>query len=82
MSGICFLQRVRDMTYDERVTDFFESYLDIPKKPYYYIAGKVLKRETYKEFVSHLLEERVFEDYEDIRIAALMEYDVVLPAKT
>ena len=37
--------------------------------------------ETYKEFVSHLLEERVFEDYEDIRIAALIEYDVVLPAK-
>lgn len=67
MSGICFLQRVRDMTYDERVTAFFESYLEIPKEPYYYIAGKVLKRETYKEFVSQLLEERVFEDYEDIR---------------
>ena len=81
MSGICFLQRVRDMTYDERVAAFFESYLDIPKDPYYYIAGKVLKRETYKEFVSQLLEERVFEDYEDIRIAALIEYDVVLPAK-
>lgn len=69
------------MTYDERATAFFESYLDIPKEPYYYIAGKVLRRETYKEFVSQLLDEFVFENYEDIRKTALMEYDVVLPAK-
>lgn len=69
------------MTYDERATAFFESYLDIPKEPYYYIAGKVLRRETYKELVSQLLDEFVFENYEDIRKAALMEYDVVLPAK-
>lgn len=69
------------MTYDERVTAFFESYLDIPKEPYYYIAGKVLRRETYKEFVSQLLDELVFESYEDIRKAALMECDVVFPAR-
>ena len=75
------MQRARDMTYDERVTAFFESYLDIPKEPYYYIAGKVLRRETYKEFVSKLLGEFVFESYEELRKAALMEYDVVLPAK-
>ena len=81
MNVICCLQRVRDMNYDERVTAFFESYLEIPKEPYYYVAGKVLKRETYKEFVSQLLDEYVFVDYEDIRIAALKEYDVVLPAK-
>lgn len=76
------MQRARDMTYDERATAFFESYLDIPKEPYYYIASKVLRRETYKEFVSQLLEECVFENYEDLRRAALMEYDVVLPAKS
>lgn len=70
-----------DMTYDERVTAFFESYLDIPKEPYYYVAGKVLRREAYKEFASQLLQERVFENYEDLKIAALLEYDVVLPAK-
>lgn len=75
------MQRARDMNYDERVTAFFESYLDIPKEPYYYVAGKLLRRETYKEFVSQLLEECVFENYEDLRKAALMEYDVVLPAK-
>lgn len=81
MNGTCFSRRARDMNYDERVTAFFESYLDIPKEPYYYVAGKVLKRGTYQEFVSQLLDEYVFVDYEDIRTAALTECDVVLPAR-
>ena len=68
------------MDYAERVTAFFESFLDIPKEPYYYIAGKKLRRETYREFVSQLLQEHVFESYDDMRKDALMEYDVVLSA--
>lgn len=68
------------MDYAERVTAFFESFLDIPKEPYYYISGKKLRRETYMEFVSQLQQEHVFESYDDMRKDALMEYDVVLPA--
>lgn len=68
------------MDYAERVTAFFESFLDIPNEPYYYISGKKLRRETYMEFVSQLLQEHVFESYDDMRKDALMEYDVVLPA--
>lgn len=75
------MQGARDMTYDERATAFFESYFNIPKDDHYYIAEGVLDRRVYQELVLALLKHSVFECYKDVRRAALMEFDVVLPAK-
>lgn len=64
--------------YIQRVTAFFESYFEIPE--FYYRDGKrVIRSEAIQDLMRQLVGMGVFQDEEDVRKEALMDYDVVLP---
>ena len=65
-------------SYLKRTTDFFESYFEIPK--FYYAERKrLIREETIYDLMRQLVEMGVFQDEDDVRKEALMDYDVVLP---
>lgn len=67
-----------ECSYIQRVTAFFESYFEIPK--FYYAEKKrVIRTEVIHDLMRHLVGMGVFQDEEDVRKEALMDYDVVLP---
>lgn len=65
-------------SYLKRTTDFFESYFEIPK--FYYAEKKrVIRTEAIHDLMWQLVGMGVFQDEDDVRKKALMDYDVVLP---
>lgn len=65
-------------SYIQRVTAFFESYFEIPD--FYYQNGRrVIRPEAVQDLMRQLVGLGVFQDEEDVRKEALMDYDVVLP---
>lgn len=67
-----------DGSYLKRVTDFFESYFEIPK--FYYTERKrLIREESIYDLMRHLVGMGVFQDEEDVRKEALTDYDVMLP---
>lgn len=65
-------------SYLQRVTAFFESYFEIPK--FYYAEKKrVIRTEAIQDLMRQLIGMGVFQDEDDVRKEALMDYDVVLP---
>lgn len=65
-------------SYLKRTTDFFESYFEIPK--FYYAEKKrVIRTEAIHDLMWQLIGMGVFQDEDDVRKEALMDYDVVLP---
>lgn len=65
-------------SYLKRATDFFESYFEIPK--FYYIERKrLIREEAIYDLMRHLVGMGVFQDEDDVRKEALMDYGVVLP---
>lgn len=67
-----------DGSYLKRVTDFFESYFEIPKF-YYAERRRLIREEAIYDLMRQLVGMGVFQDEDDVRKAALMDYDVVLP---
>lgn len=64
--------------YIQRVTEFFESYFEIPE--FYYAEKKrVIRTEAIQDLMRQLVSMGVFQDEEDVRREALMDFDVVLP---
>lgn len=67
-----------ECSYLQRVTAFFESYFEIPK--FYYAEKKrVIRTEAIQDLMRQLIGMGVFQDEEDVRKEALMDFDVVLP---
>lgn len=65
-------------SYLKRATDFFESYFEIPK--FYYAERKrLIREESIYDLMRQLVGMGVFQDEDDVRKEALMDYDVVLP---
>lgn len=65
-------------SYLRRVTHFFEDFFEIPK--FYYVNGSdVIREEAVQDLIRQLVGMGVFQDEEDVRKEALMDYDVVLP---
>ena len=65
-------------SYLKRATDFFESYFKIPK--FYYTERKrLIREEAIYDLMRHLVGMGVFQDEDDVRKEALMDYGVVLP---
>lgn len=65
-------------SYLKRATDFFESYFEIPK--FYYTERKrLIREEAIYDLMRHLVRMGVFQDEDDVRKEALMDYGVVLP---
>ena len=65
-------------SYIQRVTAFFESYFEIPDF-YYQDAKRVIRPEAVQDLMRQLIGMGVFQDEEDVRKEALMDYDVVFP---
>lgn len=72
-----------DGSYIQRVTEFFESYFEIPNFYYrkgYFLDGKrVIRPEAVQDLLRQLVAMGVFQGEDDVRKEALMDYDVVLP---
>ena len=67
-----------DGSYLKRVTDFFESYFEIPK--FYYAERKrLIREEAIYDLMRQLVGMGVFQDEEEVRREALTDFDVVLP---
>ena len=67
-----------DDSYLKRATDFFESYFEIPK--FYYAERKrLIREEAIYDLMRQLVGMGVFQDEDDVRKEALMDFDVVLP---
>jgi hypothetical protein len=65
-------------SYIQRVTEFLESYFEIPD--FYYQDGKrVVRTEAVQDLLRQLVAMGVFQNEEDVRKEALMDFDVVLP---
>ena len=65
-------------SYLQRVTAFFESYFEIPK--FYYAERKrLIREEAIYDLMRQLVGMGVFQDEDDVRKEALMDFDVVLP---
>lgn len=65
-------------SYIQRVTEFLESYFEIPE--FYYQDGKrVIWAEAVPDLLRQLVAMGVFQDEEDVRKEALKDFDVVLP---
>ena len=65
-------------SYLKRATDFFESYFEIPK--FYYTERKrLIREEAIYDLMRHLVRMGDFQDEDDVRKEALMDYGVVLP---
>lgn len=65
-------------SYLKRATAFFESYFEIPK--FYYAERKqLIREEAIYDLMRQLVGMGVFQDEEDVRKEALMDFDVVLP---
>ena len=67
-----------ECSYLQRVISFFESYFEIPK--FYYAERKrLIREEAIYDLMRQLVGMGVFQDEEDVRKEALIDFDVVLP---
>lgn len=65
-------------SYIQRVTEFLESYFEIPEF-YYQDEKRVIRAEAVQDLLRQLVAMGVFQNEEDVRKEALEDYDVMLP---
>lgn len=67
-----------DTPYNRKIQNFLEEYVNCSSKAVY--VNGMMKKETVKEAVKLLIEENVFLSVKDMRLQALKDYNIFLPA--
>lgn len=64
--------------YNRKIQNFLEEYINCDTDAVY--VNGVMKKEAVKEAVRLLIEENVFSSVKDMRLQALKDYNIFLPA--
>lgn len=64
--------------YNRKIQNFLEEYINCNSGAVY--VNGMMKNEAVKEAVKLLIEEKVFSSVKDIRLQALKDYNIFLPA--
>lgn len=67
-----------DTPYNRKIQNFIEKYVNCSSKAVY--ANGMMKNETVKDAVRLLIEEKVFLSVRSMRLQALKDYNIFLPA--
>lgn len=73
------MSKITKKNYQESMTDFFLRYCDIYEDGY--TEDKYITPEAAKDCVELLLEHKIFLSEKDIKLAALKQYLIILPAE-
>lgn len=65
--------------YNKKIQNFFSEYI-IVKNPVAVYENGMMKKETVKEAAELLIEKNVFSSVKDMRLQALKDYSILLPA--
>lgn len=65
--------------YNRKIQNFLEEYINCDTDAVY--VNGVMKKEAVKEAVRLLIEENVFSSVKDMRLQALKDYSILLPAR-
>ena len=66
-----------DTPYNRKIQNFLEEYVNYTSTIF---SNGMMKKETVKEAVKLLIEENVFLSVKDMRLQALKDYNIFLPA--
>ena len=69
---------MKDTPYNRKIQNFLEEYVDCGPDNFY--VNGMMKKGTVKEAVRMLIEETVFSSVKDMRLQALKDYNIFLPA--
>lgn len=64
--------------YNRKIQNFLEEYINCDTDAVY--VNGIMKKEAVKEAVRLLIEENVFSSVKDMRLQALKDYNIFLPA--
>lgn len=67
-----------DTPYNRKIQNFFEEYCNFSPDNFY--VNGMMKKGTVKEAVKLLIEEKVFLSVRSMRLQALKDYNIFLPA--
>lgn len=67
-----------DTPYNRKIQNFLEEYCNFSPDNFY--VNGMMKKEAVKEAVRLLIEENVFSSVKDMRLQALKDYNIFLPA--
>lgn len=67
-----------DTPYNRKIQNFLEKY--IKRRPTAIYANGMMRKEAVKEAVELLIKENVFSSVKDMRLQALKDYNICLPA--
>lgn len=67
-----------DTLYNRKIQNFLKEYVDFGSNNFY-VSG-MMKNETVKKAVRLLIKENVFLSVKDMRLQALKDYNIFLPA--
>ena len=62
-----------------KVSRFLESYITIPKEPYFYKQNGNLTGQGIKSCINFLISKGVFANVNDIKTQAFKEFNIILP---
>ena len=69
---------MKDTPYNRKIQNFLEEYVNCG--PVNFHVNGMMKKETVKEAVRLLIEKKFFSSVKDMRLQALKDYSILLPA--
>lgn len=69
---------MKDTPYNRKIQNFLEEYVNCGPDNFH--VNGIMKKETVKEAVRLLIEKKFFSSVKDMRLQALKDYSILLPA--